>query len=178
MRRVILPLSGIVLFYVVFEKYGQPLWVDHWHLYLTLEASTHLFLAFFVLIILEGYSPSIFIRVLTTLLPDIDHVIWAQYRSFFHTPVFILAPLLFQHYGKKDARLLTFMFATHYLFDTRSKMAWWLNYGVWLLPPKGLPVLVPWLPLVLLVSLGLLAGIVGHYDQIEGYLEGKRAWVS
>jgi hypothetical protein len=169
---------GIILFYVLFEKYGQPLWVSHWHLYLTLEAMTHVFLAFFVLIVLEGFSPSIFLRVFTTLLPDIDHVVWAPYRSFFHTPIFVLSPLLFQRYAKEDARLLTFMFATHYLFDTRSQMAWWLNYGVWLLPPKGLPVLVPWLPLVLLVSVGLLAGIVGHYDQIEEYLEGKRVWVS
>lgn len=178
MRRFILPMSGIILFYVLFEKYGQPLWVRHWHLYLFLEATTHLFLAFFILIVLEGFSPTIFIRIFTTLIPDIDHVIWAGYRSFFHTPIFILSPLLFRRYGEKEARLLVFMFATHYLFDTRSQMAWWLNYGVWLLPPKGLPVLVPWLPLVLLVSLGLLAGLVGHSDQIKAYLAGERMWVS
>lgn len=178
MRRFLLPMSGIILFYVLFEKYGQPLWVSHWHLYLFLEAMTHLCLAFFVLIVLEGYSPYFFLRIFTTLIPDIDHVIWAQYRSFFHTPIFILAPLLFRRYGEREARLLFFMFATHYFFDTRSRMAWWMNYGVWLLPPKGLPVLVPWLPLVLLVSLGLLAGLLGHSDQVKAYLAGERAWVS
>lgn len=178
MRRFTFPMLGIISFYILFEKYGQPLWVNHWHLYLTLEAITHLCLAFFVLLVLEGYSPILFIRILTTLIPDIDHVIWAQYRSFFHTPIFVLSPLLFYPYGKEDARLLTFMFATHYFFDARSQMAWWLNYGVWLIPPKGLPVLVPWMPLVLLVSLALLAGGIGHYEQIKAYLEGKRAWVA
>ena len=178
MRRFILPLMGIILFYVLFEKFGQPLWVNHWHLYLLLEASTHLCLAFFVLLVIEGFSPTIFVWVCTTMIPDIDHVIWAPYRSFFHTPIFVLAPLLFRRYGEKEARILTFMFATHYLFDTRSQMAWWLNYGVWLIPPKGLPVLVPWLPMVLLVSLGLLAGLLGHSDQIKAYLAGERMWIS
>lgn len=168
---------GIILFYILFEKYGQPLWISHWRIYLGLEAATHLFLAFFVLIALEGFSPYLFLRIFTTLLPDLDHVIWAQYRSYFHTPIFVFSPLLFYKYGPKEARLLFFMFATHYLFDTRSQMAWWLNYGVWLLPPKGLPVLVPWAPLVLLVSLGLLAGIWERQELIKAYLRGEAEWL-
>jgi|GEM_PF-5883929 len=167
------PLIGLVVSYLCFEKFGQPLWATRWRLYLATEAGTHLVLAFFVLWLLEGIRKVMLVEIWITLVPDIDHVIWAGYRNYFHTPIFVFSPLFFYFFAPRDARLWVFMFATHYLFDSRSQMAWWLGYGVWLLPPKGIPVLAPWAPISLLVLLGLSALWIGHLEWLRAFLRGE-----